>query len=125
MDHLATATSEFVTPQRKCQYLQFVAPYYNLPTLNSLGFDASERSHKTATNWFKNNGNKVSFVPLRQGGNKPNPDLINDIADFCNDNSREAANRYSTKCKAHCRHLDDTIIHLYTEYKCSEYKKFN
>ena len=75
MTNLCTAAQEFVSPQRKCQYLQFVAPYFSMPELQRIGFDTAVRSYGTAKKWFYNNGNKVASVPLQQGGHKVNADL--------------------------------------------------
>ena len=109
------ASKEFVTPQRKCQFLQFVTPYFELPQLTRLGFETSLRSHKTAKEWHARHG-KVTNVPLQQGGHKPNPQLTTDIAEFCYDNSRTVANRYCTKHDKNFRYLDGTVVCLFNKY---------
>ena len=114
------ASRDFVSEQRKCQFLQFVAPFYSVKQLKGFGFHIGQGAHSTAKGWYEQHGNEVATVPLQQGGHKPKPELVQDITEFCYDNSRVAANRFSTKKNKSFRYLDDTVTHLYTKFKSDE-----
>ena len=105
-------------PPRKCQFLQFTSPHFSRDTLNTdFRFYVGSEAHKTAKNWYATHNDSVCFVPLQQGGRKPQQKLYDDITAFCYEHSRFAANRWSIKCKQNFRYLDDNIVHLYNLYK--------
>ena len=120
LDNLVVASREFVSEQRKCQFMQFVAPFYSVEKLKAIGFHIGSKAHSTAKNWYQEHDNHVASVPLQQGGHKPNPELAQDVTEFCYDNSRVAANRFSVKKNKNFRFLDDTVVHLFNKYKNDE-----
>ena len=63
MDNLVTATTNFASEQRKCQFMQFVAPIYSRKKKKKFGFHIGFPAHNTANNITNNRINTPVLEP--------------------------------------------------------------
>ena len=99
---LATATNEWTKQNRKCQYLQFLAPHFSKEQCKKFGVNCSWRSHGNARDWYNiTNGGNPHPYDHKLGGRFNEVQYYVDnsdvIKEFLYRNSRVAASRYSEK----------------------------